>query len=176
MEDSKLGRHWGLVIVGIALIVVAIVLLFIPAETLLAVVIVSGIVLVVSGIAIIITYIVLHKKRDISGWSVAYAVIDILIGLMLLIHPIAFASIIPELVGVFTIVFGVFEIVAALVSRGQDKSAWVWTLISGIVCAVCGVMFFVVPGAAIFLLALFIFLRGVSLIMYGFMPGISIMY
>ena len=48
---------------------------------------------------------------------------------------------------------------------------WGWMLFSGIVSVLCGLAFFVAPAVLSVFLAVFILMRGVSLVMYGWNAG-----
>ena len=127
----------------------------------------AGAAFLVSGVFDIINYVRFHKVMNLSGWAIAYAVLDIVIGLMFLIHPLALAGVIPWMIGAFFIIFGVFEIVGSFKIKGTGSSLWGWMLFSGIIGALCGVLFFVFPASFVIYMAVFVIMRGVSLAIYG---------
>ena len=98
---------------------------------------------------------------------IVYAVLDIIIGIMLLLHPIVFAGVVSWLVGIFVVAFGVIEVVGAVQLHKFNMPMWGWMVFSGIVDILCGVVFFVYPAMLAVFLAVFVIMRGVSLIMYG---------
>ena len=116
-------------------------------------------------------YVRFRRAMDLSGWVLAYAVLDIVLGLMFLLHPLALSGVIPWVIGAFLLVFGIFEVVAALRVRRLGTSLWGWMLFSGIVEALCGLTFFLAPATFVVFLALFVVMRGVSLIVYGWNAG-----
>ena len=71
------------------------------------------------------------------------------------------------LVGIFVVAFGVIEVVGAVQLRKFNMPMWGWMVFSGIVDILCGVVFFVYPAMLAVFLAVFVIMRGVSLIMYG---------
>lgn len=165
--DTARKHDWGLVIAGILLVICSLVLLFAPALSLITITAIAGAAFLVSGVFDIIDYARFHKMMDLSGWVLAYAVLDIIIGLMLLLHPLAFAVVIPWIVGAFVLVFGIFEIIGSFKVKSAGVSLWGWMLFSGIVSVLCGLMLFFWPATFIIFLAIFIIMRGVSLIFYG---------
>lgn len=166
METTK-KRDWGLIVAGILLLICGMLFFWAPWLTLVTLTAIAGAAFLVSGVFDIIDYVRFRKIMELSGWVLAYAVLDIIIGLMLLLHPIAFAMFLPWLVGLFFIVFGIFEVVGAFKVRRSGISLWGWMLFSGIVGILCGLAFFLLPEIFSIFLAVFVIMRGVSLIFYG---------
>lgn len=165
--DTTKKHDWGLIVAGILLVVCAFFFLAAPGLTLVTITAIAGAAFLVSGIFDIINYVRFHKVMNLSGWAIAYAVLDIIIGLMFLIHPLAFAAVIPWVIGAFFIVFGVFEIIGAFGVRKTGVSLWGWMLFSGIISALCGLTFFFSPATFSIFLSVFILMRGASLMFYG---------
>ncbi len=166
METTK-KRDWGLVVAGILLVLCGMFFVFAPGLTLVTMTVFAGAAFLVSGIFDIVSYIRFRKVANMSGWALAYAILDIVVGLMFLIHPRALAAVIPWLIGLFFIIFGVFEIVGSFKIKGTGSSLWGWMLFSGIIGALCGVLFFVFPASFVIYMAVFVIMRGVSLAIYG---------
>ena len=166
METTK-KRDWGLVVAGILLVLCGIFFVVAPGLTLVTMTVFAGAAFLVSGIFDIVSYIRFRKVANMSGWALAYAVLDIVVGLMFLIHPLALAAVIPWLIGLFFIIFGVFEIVGSFKIKGTGSGLWGWMLFSGIIGALCGVLFFVFPASFVIYMVVFVIMRGVSLAIYG---------
>ncbi len=166
MNTAK-KHDWGLIVAGVLLVLCAFFFLVAPGLTLVTITAIAGAAFLVSGVFDIINYARFHKVMNLSGWAIAYAVLDIIIGFMFLVHPLAFAAVIPWVIGAFFLVFGVFEIVGAFRVRKTGIPMWGWMLFSGIVGALCGVTFFVSPASFSIFLSVFILMRGVSLVFYG---------
>lgn len=166
METTK-KRDWGLVVAGILLVLCGMFFVFAPGLTLVTMTVFAGAAFLVSGIFDIVSYIRFRKVANMSGWALAYAILDIVVGLMFLIHPLALAAVIPWLIGLFFIIFGVFEIVGSFTVKKTGVPLWGWMLFSGIVSVLCGLTFFVWPAALSIFLSVFILMRGVSLVFYG---------
>ena len=107
----------------------------------------------------------------LSGWVLAYAILDILIGAMFLLHPLAFSVVLPWLIGGFFIVFGVFEIVMAVRGRSAGMPMWGWAVFSGVVGVLCGLTFFLSPATLSIFIALFMIMRGATLLVFGWNAG-----
>ena len=165
--DTTRKHDWGLIVAGILLVLCAFFFVVAPGLTLVTITAIAGAAFLVSGIFDIINYVRFHKVMNLSGWAIAYAVLDIVIGLMFLIHPLAFAGVIPWVIGAFFIIFGAFEVVGSFRIRKTGVPMWGWMLFSGIVSVLCGITFFVAPASFSILLSVFILMRGVSLVFYG---------
>lgn len=160
-------HDWGLIAVGIILIICAFVLGWYPGITLVTITAFFGLGLLLSGIFDIMGYVGLARLGNPSGWVVAYAVLDIILGAMLLFHPVVLSGVVPWLVGIFVIVFGAFEITGAFKLKQTGARSWGWMVFSGIVDILCGFVFFVMPEMLAIFLAVFIIMRGLSLVIYG---------
>ena len=160
-------RDWGLVIAGILLVLCALFCVFAPGVALVALAMSAGVAFLVSGICNLVSYIRFSKLLRVSAWTLAYAIVDIIIGLMLLIHPLVLSAVLLWMLGVFFVGFGVFEIFAALLIRRVGVNIWGWGIFSGVVGILCGVCFFLYPESFVVYLAVFVLLRGISMIIYG---------
>lgn len=164
-------HDWGLIVAGALLILCAFVFVAAPGITLATITLIAGAAFLVSGVFDIVGYVRFREAANLSGWTLAYAVLDIVIGLMFLIYPIAFAAVIPWVVGAFFVAFGIYEVVGSFRLKKMGVSLWGWPLFSGIVSALCGLMFFFAPPTFSLFLALFVMMRGVSLLIYGWNVG-----
>ncbi|MGI6046265.1 MAG: HdeD family acid-resistance protein [Eggerthellaceae bacterium] len=169
--EYKVQRDWGLVVSGIILIICAAIIIFYPGLTLAALTLIAGIAFLVSGIFDIVGWSRFRNFMLLSGWNIVYAVLNILFGLMLIIHPIAFSVVLPWLIGFFLLVFGIAEVVGSFAFRRAAYSQWGISLASGIVGILCAVMLFIWPASITLFLAFFIIMRGISMITHGINTG-----
>ena len=161
MAESK--RHdWGLIVAGALLVLLAIFITAFPGLTLATITAILGAGFLVSGILDLVGYVRLKGNLFTSP-----SLLDIIIGIMLLLHPIVFAGVVSWLVGIFVVAFGVIEVIGAVQLHKFSMPMWGWMVFSGIVDILCGVVFFVYPAMLAVFLAVFVIMRGVSLIMYG---------
>jgi len=167
MATAYEGKNWQLIVAGILLVVFGIVCLVFPGITLGSIAFMIGAGFVLSGVVNVVTYFRDKEALDLAGWILAYGVVDILIGLMFLIHPMVFAVVLPWVVGMFIIVFAVYEIIGSINARKAGFSLWGWMLFSGIVSLLFGAGFFIMPEMLAILIGLFALMRGVSLAVLG---------
>lgn len=164
-------HDWGLIAAGALLILCSFIFLVAPGITLVTITAIAGAAFLVSGVMDLVNYFRYRKAADLSAWAVVYAVCDFVIGAMLLVHPLLYSAVIPWVVGVFFAAFGAMEIFGAFQMRKGEAPAWGWMLVSGIVSVLCGVMFFVAPASLSIFLSVFVLMRGMSLIFYGWNMG-----
>ena len=93
--DMTKKHDWGLIIAGIPLVLCALLFLIAPSLTLVTITAIAGAAFLVSGIFDIANYVRFRSTMSLSGRALAYAILDIIIGLMFLIHPLAFSAVIP---------------------------------------------------------------------------------
>lgn len=172
--DTVNKHDWGLVIAGVLLIACGIFFLAAPGLALVTITLTAGAAFLVSGLFDIINYFRFRKVMNLSGWALAYGALDIVLGVLFLVHPLISANTLAWFIGAFFIVFGVFEAVASFRVRNMGVPMWGWMLFSGIVGALCGVTFFVAPAMLGIFLSVFILMRGTSLVFYGWNAGKAI--
>lgn len=165
--DSVKKRDWGLIVAGILLVLCGAFFVLAPGLTLITMTAFAGAAFLVSGVFDVISYIRFRKVADLSAWTLAYAILDIVVGLMFLIYPLALAAVIPWIIGLFFVIFGVFEIVGAIKIKGSGAQIWGWMLFSGIISVLAGVCFFLLPESFVLFMAVFVVMRGISLVIYG---------
>ena len=115
--DIKVGRNWGLFAAGIALVIIGFVLLMVPGLTLVSIAVIAGCMFLAAGIVDAYAYFKYREAEGLSGWALAYAICDIILGVLFIVHPIASAVVIPWVMGIFVVAYGIFEIVAASATR-----------------------------------------------------------
>lgn len=172
--DTIKKRDWGLLIAGVLLIACAFFFMVAPGITLVTITLIAGVAFLVSGVFDAVSYIRFRKTMNLSIWSIVYAILDIVLGLMLIVHPVIFAGVIPWMVGVLLLVFGVFEIGGAWRIHKAGAPLWGWMMVSGVVGVICGFTFFAIPTAFSLFLSAFVLMRGLSLVLYGWNTGKAI--
>lgn len=166
-SQEKNEKNWSIIVPGVLLIFFGALCAFYPGITLLSVTFVAGAGFVFAGIVNIVSYVRERKTMGLSGWYIAYGILDIIIGLMLLIHPFATAYVIPWLIGSFVIAYAIVEIVGIIANRKSLGSVWGLGLVSAILSLIVGVCFFVFPETLAIFIAVFAVIRGATLIVAG---------
>ena len=86
MATYKKKWDWTLIVIGVLLIICGIVAATYPGLTLVIITTMVGIGYLLSGVGDVAAYFKLRKRMDVSGWALAYAVLDIVLGALLLLY------------------------------------------------------------------------------------------
>ena len=166
-KQTKAQRDWASVGIGALLLVASIILMLTPGITLATIALFAGIFFLCSGIFRLINFFRLRKYADLSAWEAVGGIVDVLIGLMFILHPIVLAEVVPWVAGAFMISFGLLEVLAAYQTRKAGPSTWLMIGLSGVLTILCGFCFFIVPASFVYFFTAFFIMRGITLIVLG---------
>ena len=88
MATLKKKWDWSLILAGILLLACGLLCCFAPNLTLATIAMIAGVGFLLSGVLGIVFYVRFRSMMSVSGWSLAYAILDVLIGLMFVLHPL----------------------------------------------------------------------------------------
>jgi uncharacterized membrane protein HdeD (DUF308 family) len=108
------SRAWA-VVLGILLVIGGIVVIVWPGVTFLVVAIVWGITMLVGGIVRAVAAATLHGHG--WGWLVALGIVEALLGIVMLAWPDVTAYVILLLIGIYSMVAGILQIILAFELR-----------------------------------------------------------
>jgi uncharacterized membrane protein HdeD (DUF308 family) len=135
------NRSSWLTIEAIVLIVLGILAIVFPLFAGIALALVIGWVFVVSGVVGLISAIAGRDHAHL-GWSIASAVIAVLFGLLLLLHPLFAAVAITLLLAAYFLFDGVTLVGLGLDQRKRGSLRWRWMVGAGVLDIVFGVLTF----------------------------------
>lgn len=155
-------RNWGwLLTLGIVSIILGIVALVDSILATIASMIVFGWILLIAGIAEAVQAF-RHRQSGHLFLHSLNAVLSFVVGLLLILHPLAGALVMTLLLAAYFTVTGIFRIVAALSLR---TPRWGWTLASGIITLILGILVWDQwPVSGLWIIGLFV---GIHLIFMG---------
>lgn len=165
MNEMRRVNIW-MIVSGVIMIIFGIICVWQRGLTITILAMIAGAGFTVSGIFDIIAYISGRKLEGYSGWMLFEAVVDLVVGLMLLLHPFAFSAVIPWVIAGFIVAAGIILIVSSLRSRSIGTS-WVPLLLSGIVTVIFGIVLFVRPDFLAVLIGIYALVRGIALTIGG---------
>lgn len=155
------NRKWYLVL-GIALIVFALILMASLSIATLSVIWMFGALMMVGGI--------LHLFAAFKIFEGGYRWLLVLFGLLYILAgyyafstPIQTAIVLTNLLGIVLIIAGVVRILGSAILRVY--AGWGWTLFSGILTLITGILILVTPDAPFWVLGLFL---AIDLLFQGF--------
>ena len=167
------------IVLGILLVVGGIYCVFTPVATYSALSLIIGAAMIIEGVGSAITWNERRKFGLASGWTLAAAILSIVLGVFLLgsyVLQFAVDMFIAYLIAVWLVFAGIARIVAAITMRnsfGQTgASGWVGQLVLGVLIIILGILCIFNPLSIMvgvgFLLGITIVLVGVGLISASF--------
>lgn len=150
-------------IIGIALIILGIIAIAVDVWTTLISVIFLGILLLIAGCVVIIDSFK-YWRHKWSGFflHLLIGILYLIAGLMLINNPLTGAITLTLLLGIFYVVLGILRILGSVSFLGPR---WRWTLFSGIIALLLGILILAHwPQSSLFIIGLFV---GIELIISG---------
>ncbi|RPH70762.1 MAG: HdeD family acid-resistance protein [Myxococcaceae bacterium] len=161
----ELARNWGWIALrGALAIVFGVLALAWPASAFAAIVLLFGAYAFVDGVFALVA-LFRGAGRERFWMLVIEAVVGIGIGILTIARPAATALALLYYVGIWAILTGIFELVAAIRLRKEITGEF-WLGLAGVLSIVFGVVLFAAPGPAALALAVWI---GAYAIVFGVM-------
>ena len=171
IEPEKKSRHykWWFVALGVLVTLAGVACITRPAISLAVVAAVAGICFLASGITRIATFFDLGSAL-LGASSLFMGILDVIVGIMFLIHPFIGGITIAMLGGIALIVTGVMDVVASLrMKRVIGTGPTVLEIIGAIVTVIFGVLILMAPRLFIIYLGVMLIIRGVMAVISAFM-------
>jgi uncharacterized membrane protein HdeD (DUF308 family) len=162
LEIGGVQHKWGwLLMLGISMVVLGTIALFITPAATIGTVLVLGWLLVVSGVVETIQSFRMRRWGGIFLHLIG-GVLGVLVGLLVVTHPVAGALAWTLLFAAFFTIIGIFRLVAAVRLKFPN---WGWAAFDGAVTLLLGVLLWIDwPGSGLWFLG---FAVGVSLLLRG---------
>jgi uncharacterized membrane protein HdeD (DUF308 family) len=160
-EFPASGSGWQ-VLWGVLLIIMGVLAVLMPGIAALATALVFGWLLVVSGLFEII-YAMQTRRHDGFAWKLVSGILTLLLGLAIVVVPLAGAASLALLVGAFLFANGVAHTVLAF--RVRPRAGWGWVLFDGLLSI--GLALLIVIGWPASSIAFIGLLTGFTLISTG---------
>lgn len=130
--SSAIHAHWKLFLAeGIVMLVLGLLAIAVPEVASLAIAVLIGWLFFVGGIFRTIS-VWQHRAMPGFGWSLAAAILAIILGLVLLLRPVAGVLTLTIVLVAFFILEGISAILLAIEHR-RHLPSWGWVLFSGLV-------------------------------------------
>jgi uncharacterized membrane protein HdeD (DUF308 family) len=161
---SVAGRSIWLTIEGVLLILFGIAAVGMPLLAGLAASLVFAWILILTGVVGLISAFA-GRSHSHFGWSLASALIALVLGVILLVYPLAGAVALTIVIGAYLLLDGVTLVGLALDHRRRAIGPWAWLLVSGLIDIVLAAIIFFMNavGSAVFVGIIV----GISLIFSG---------
>jgi len=163
---------WWLVLLrGILLAIFGIIALVSPGIALLALVWVFGLFAILEGVVVLVIGI-RSRGEPHWVWTLVQGVISVLAGIVALVWPGLTALVLLFVVAFWAIMLGIGEIAGAFAARRSGSSGWGWTLATGILNVIFGVVLLIWPAGGIltlvWLIGIFTVAGGIVLVVLAF--------
>jgi len=168
---SDLGRNWGWIVVrGIAAVIFGVLALVLPGITLAALVLLWGAYALADGIIALIAAFRIRDRGKPFWALLVVGILGIAAGILTFIWPGMTAIVLLAFIAAWSLVMGIFQIIAAVRLRKSIEKEWLLGL-SGLLSIIFGVLMLINPGAGalavIWVIGAYAILFGVLLIALG---------
>jgi uncharacterized membrane protein HdeD (DUF308 family) len=168
---SDLGRNWGWIVVrGIAAMIFGVLALVLPGITLAALVLLWGAYALADGIIALIAAFRIRDRGKPFWALLVVGILGIAAGILTFIWPGMTALVLLAFIAAWSLVMGIFQIIAAVRLRKSIENEWLLGL-SGLLSIIFGVLMLINPGAGalavIWVIGAYAVLFGVLLIALG---------
>ncbi len=157
-NDIAVG-WWFLMLLGILSVTAGVIVLAWPGISLVTLAWVSGIFLLVDGVFELVVS--LSRRAEGRGLLALLGVLSVIVGLVLVRHPIAGVVAVALLLGIWLVVFGLVRFVEAFGRRERHR---LWDLVVAVLEVIAGVIIVAVPGIGVAALALIV---GIAFVLRG---------
>ena len=137
------------IITSVLLAILGILLIIASEETVIAISYIIGGVLVLLGAFGVIDYIRKLKTELKSELDLVYAIVTIILGVLVITHPKAIASVIPFVLGVIIIINSSSKLNYAFQLKNQDNDLWKSTLVVSLLTTICGLILIFNPFSTV---------------------------
>jgi uncharacterized membrane protein HdeD (DUF308 family) len=157
-EIHESTRIWWLfMLVGLVSIAAGVIVLLKPSNSLATLAVITGIFVLVDGAFDLIAS--FSRRTENRGLSAVVGLVSIVVGVLLIRHPISGVLAVALLIGIWLIAVGVVRVV-----RSFDRDHRVWNIVVGIIEAAAGIVIVSTPPIAFTTLALLV---GIAFIANG---------
>ena len=168
---SDLGRNWGWIVVrGIAAVIFGVLALVLPGVTLAALVLLWGAYALADGIIALIAAFRIRDRGKPFWALLVVGILGIAAGILTFIWPGMTAIVLLAFIAAWSLVMGIFQIIAAVRLRKSIEKEWLLGL-SGLLSIIFGVLMLINPGAGalavIWVIGAYAVVFGVLLIALG---------
>ena len=167
MVRTRWNHDWELIVGGVALLAIGLICLFFPNPTLVVLAILCGAGFLVSGIGNIGMWLRTRTFFSMSTWSLLFGILQVIVGLIFVLHPAITSVVLPWVAGTLVIVLGAFELAAGVRLHATGLGLSAWPIVGGVLTVVIGLLFFAFPDIFAILLGLTAVMQGITLIVLG---------
>lgn len=176
-DEFRPGRsggsvNWMQLASGVLLLVFGLVCVVCPLEVLMGVnALAAALVIVAGGINAAVYFRMRNTLFEQSGWSLFFAVMLVLIGVMLLVFPMAGVAVMGWMLGLGAVLFGVVQLIAARRFYAVGAGIGLMVGVSGGLEVLLGVLLCIWPAYLGVFIGLFAFVHAADMIVFSLPIG-----
>lgn len=169
MVKKYLNRfaNWS-VVVGILIIVCGLFVLSNPESAIRTAFTLAGALMIFSGVFHIFIYVKADDYFPHMTGLIPQEALCIALGILLITFWDKFAGILPRLICVLLVIYGLFRVFFAFLAKSFGDQIWWLNLILGVILMFCGCWYFSLPGittlSLLLLISIFMIFTGISVI------------
>lgn len=139
---------WAVLLRGILAVILAILLFVSPSASLAVILAFVAAYFIVEGVTAVIYGIRAWGVRG-SGWMITQGVISVIAGIVAIAWPGLTALVLLYILAFWAIVIGIGQVFGAFSFKRLGVTGWYWSLISGVLSVILGIVLIANPGAGL---------------------------
>lgn len=147
-NDVKKGPvMWVTLLKGVLLVVLGLWMLKMPRESFEGLAFLIGLITLVGGLIETVSSYYARNKPGVWGWNLSGGILDIIIGIFLMVNPMAILALITIFISFWLILFSILIIGKSITQKRLGRESWSRNLFFGIVLLLIGVVLIWHPQA-----------------------------
>lgn len=172
-SEQLIGRWWLSIIVGLVALAAGFIVLINPVASYFTIAIWLGVAVLCSGVMGLVQCFSTTSGLVRNGWVILAAIVDIIIGILLLFNMLLTAAVLPMLFGVWLLYRGFIGVVQGMDLRSFHVPNAGWVVFGSVVMIAISLAVLLLPeslgvGAIVFSTAIAFLVYGLSSIALGF--------
>ena len=151
---------------SIILVILGILLIFESEATIISISYILGAIIIALGVMEMLKY----NSKNQNILDLAYGIICVVFGVIVILHPHAIASIIPFIVGIIIILNSATKLQYSMELKKNQNELWKSTMIIAILTTICGIVIIFNPFSGAVLITKII---GIIIVIYSILDIIS---
>lgn len=148
--ERYLRKYGGIsIILSMILAILALFLIFRPEASITIVMRIIAIILLITGIVHVISYFSSSKEFKSISIELIEGIISIILGIIILVNPIAITSLLPIIIGCWILIQSIFRMQIAFNLKAADSSNWKVVLLLSILNLILGIVILFNPFASL---------------------------
>lgn len=168
MEKFLKKAGWTSILTSLVLAVIGIVMIYNPQTTMQFISTILGIFFIVMGIIKLINYFVTKGNSSLFTNDIAWGIISIIIGLVVIVYSSTIENIFRIMIGIWIIYSGFTRLNLSFKLRSVSQKVWTFVLILSVLMIIGGLYVTFYPGALIVTLGVIILIYSIMDIIEGF--------